>query len=44
VKTLVVSPHPDDEMHAAGSALLRRKSEGEKVGWLLVTALTSSKK
>ncbi|MDE0975217.1 MAG: PIG-L family deacetylase [Candidatus Nanopelagicales bacterium] len=44
MKTLVVAPHPDDEMLGAGGTLLRRKSEGGTVGWLVVTALTSSDK
>ena len=44
MKTLVVAPHPDDEMLGAGGTLLRRKSEGGTVGWLVVTTLTSSDK
>jgi len=43
VKTLVVAPHPDDEILGPGGTLLRRKSEGGTVGWLVVTALASSK-
>jgi LmbE family N-acetylglucosaminyl deacetylase len=42
MKTLVVAPHPDDEMLGAGGTLLKRKSEGGTVGWLVVTGLTSS--
>ena len=44
MKTLIVAPHPDDEMLGAGGTLLRRKSEGGTVGWLVVTALASSEK
>jgi len=43
MKTLVVAPHPDDEILGPGGTLLRRKSEGGIVGWLVVTALACSK-
>ncbi len=43
MKTLVVAPHPDDEILGPGGTLLRRKSEGGTVGWLVVTALATSK-
>lgn len=36
-KTLVVAPHPDDEVLGVGGTLLRRKAEGAKVAWLIVT-------
>jgi LmbE family N-acetylglucosaminyl deacetylase len=39
MKTLVVAPHPDDEIIGPGGTLLRRRSEGGTVGWLVVTAL-----
>ncbi len=39
-KTLVVAPHPDDEVLGAGGTLLRRKAEGVKVAWLIVTAIS----
>ncbi len=38
-KTIVVSPHPDDELLGPGGTLLRRQSEGSNIGWLLVTAI-----
>lgn len=38
--TLVVSPHRDDEILGCGGTLLRRKSEGAKVGWLIVTGMS----
>ncbi|HEY8101592.1 MAG TPA: PIG-L family deacetylase [Burkholderiaceae bacterium] len=40
-KTLVVAPHPDDEVLGAGGTLLRRKAEGAAVAWLIVTAITA---
>ena len=40
-KTLVVAPHPDDEVLGAGGTLLRRKAEGATVAWLIVTTITS---
>ena len=43
MKTLVVAPHRDDEILGAGGTLLRRKAEGGTVGWLVVTALVSSR-
>jgi LmbE family N-acetylglucosaminyl deacetylase len=39
-RTLVVAPHPDDEMLGCGGTLLRRKAEGGVVGWLIVTGMT----
>lgn len=42
MRTLVVAPHPDDEILGPGGTLLRRQSEGGTVGWLVVTALISS--
>ena len=44
MKTLVVAPHPDDEIIGPGGTLLRRRSEGGTVGWLVMTALVSSRK
>jgi N-acetylglucosamine malate deacetylase 1 len=40
MRTLVVAPHPDDELLGCGGTLLRRVSEGGSVGWLLMTAIT----
>jgi LmbE family N-acetylglucosaminyl deacetylase len=36
-KTLVVAPHPDDEVLGAGGTLLRRKAEGGSIAWLIIT-------
>jgi LmbE family N-acetylglucosaminyl deacetylase len=39
MKTLVIAPHPDDEVLGAGGTLLRRKAEGATVAWLIVTSI-----
>ncbi len=38
-RTLVVAPHPDDEILGCGGTLLRRKAEGAETGWLIVTGI-----
>lgn len=40
MKTLIVAPHPDDELLRCGGTLLRRVDEGGAVAWLLMTAIT----
>ncbi len=40
MKTLVVAPHPDDELLGCGGTILRRKTEGFKLGWLIVTGIS----
>ena len=41
MKTIVIAPHPDDEVLGVGGTLMRRKAEGEKMAWLIVTGITS---
>lgn len=37
--TLVVAPHPDDEV-LGGGTLLRRKAEGATLAWLIMTSIS----
>lgn len=39
--TLVIAPHPDDELLGCGGTLLRRKAEGSETAWILVTETRS---
>jgi len=41
VKTLVIAPHPDDEILGCGGTLLRRAAEGVELGWLIVTEIST---
>lgn len=40
MKTIVIAPHPDDEVLGVGGTLLRRKAEGAKLAWLIVTTIS----
>ena len=40
MRTLVVAPHPDDEILGCGGTLLRRKAEGGTLAWLIVSGMT----
>lgn len=42
MKTLVVAPHPDDEVLGVGGTLLRRKAEDHSLGWLIVTSIDAA--
>lgn len=42
MKTLVIAPHPDDELLGCGGTLLRRFAEGGTIGWTLMTAMSES--
>jgi LmbE family N-acetylglucosaminyl deacetylase len=39
-RTLVIAPHPDDEVLGAGGTLLRRRAEGGKIAWLIMTNMS----
>ena len=41
MKTIVIAPHPDDEVLGVGGTLMRRKAEGVKMAWLIVTGITA---
>ena len=40
MKILVIAPHPDDELLGCGGTLLRRKSEGAILGWVIMTKIS----
>ncbi|PLX51033.1 MAG: GlcNAc-PI de-N-acetylase [Desulfobulbaceae bacterium] len=40
MRQIIVAPHPDDEVLGVGGTILRRKAEGAKVAWLIVTAIS----
>ena len=42
MKTLIVAPHPDDELLGCGGTLLKRAQSG-CIGWLLLTAMTKDR-
>ena len=37
MNTLIIAPHPDDELLGCGGTLLKLKSEGHKIGILVMT-------
>lgn len=41
-RSLVIAPHADDEVLGCGGTLLRRKTEGAVLGWLLLTKVTEN--
>ena len=42
MKTLVVAPHPDDELLGCGGLLLKRGEQGAEIGWLIITAISET--
>lgn len=42
MRTIVIAPHPDDEVLGVGGTLLRRKAEGGEVAWLIVTRISEA--
>lgn len=43
MKSLIIAPHPDDELLGCGGTLLKRVAEGNTVGWVLMTAISVDK-
>lgn len=41
MNTIIVAPHPDDEILGAAGMLLRRKSEGGRTAWVIVTSVST---
>ena len=41
MKSIVISPHPDDEVLGAGGTLLKRKRAGHKIAWLIVSSIST---
>ena len=41
MKSLVISPHPDDEVLGVGGTLLKRKKQKHKISWLIVTNISA---
>jgi LmbE family N-acetylglucosaminyl deacetylase len=41
MRTIIVAPHPDDEVLGVGGTILRRKSEGAAIAWLIFTSISS---
>ena len=39
MKSLIIAPHPDDEILGAGGTLLKRKAEGSSIAWVIVTSM-----
>lgn len=40
MRTIVIAPHPDDEVLGVGGTMFRRKAEGAKIAWLIVTSIS----
>lgn len=36
---IIIAPHPDDETLGVGGTILKHKANGDKVSWLIVTAM-----
>jgi LmbE family N-acetylglucosaminyl deacetylase len=41
-KVLVISVHPDDESLGCGGTILKHKSKGDNINWLIITTPTSN--
>jgi len=43
MKSLVVAPHPDDEILGVGGTILKRKDQGHEIAWLILTDISEEK-
>ena len=41
LKSLFITPHPDDETLGCGGTILQRKNSGNEIGWLLITDIST---
>ena len=41
MKSIVIAPHPDDEVLGVGGTVLRRKAEGHTTAWLIATCIST---
>lgn len=41
-RVLVIAPHPDDEVIGCGGTLLRHRSLGDEIHWLIVTGMNAT--
>jgi LmbE family N-acetylglucosaminyl deacetylase len=39
-KVLIVAPHPDDETLGCGGTIIKHKSKGDEIYWLIVTNIS----
>lgn len=39
MKTIIIAPHPDDEILGCGGTILKRLEEGHEVAWCLITSI-----
>lgn len=39
MRSLVIAPHPDDEVLGVGGTLLKRRAQGGEIGWILMTEM-----
>lgn len=42
MRTMVIAPHPDDEVLGCGGTLLKRKRSGHEIAWTIVTRMNAS--
>ena len=43
MRTLVIAPHPDDELLGCGGTLLKKYQQGQIIGWILITEISEDK-